>query len=82
MAGALTAAALTGVATGAADFFSSTIDFALAAVALVGLFFSITAGAVAAGLDGAGVVVVVAAAAAAHLHLVKLEGKMRCFFVA
>ena len=63
MAGALTAAALTGVAAGAADFFSSTIDFALAAVALVGLFFSITAGAVAAGLDGARAVVVVAAAA-------------------
>ena len=70
MAGALTAAALTGVATGAADFFSSTIDFALAAVALVGLFFSITAGAVAAGLDGAGVVVVVAAAAAAVVVVV------------
>jgi hypothetical protein len=70
MAGALTAAALTGVAAGAADFFSSTIDFALAAVALVGLFFSITAGAVAAGLDGAGVVVVVAAAAAAVVVVV------------
>ena len=70
MAGALTAAALTGVATGAADFFSSTIDFALAAVALVGLFFSIAAGAVAAGLDGAGVVVVVAAAAAAVVVVV------------
>ena len=70
MAGALTAAALTGVATGAADFFSSTIDFALAAVALVGLFFSITAGAVAAGLDGAGAVVVVAAAAAAVVVVV------------
>jgi hypothetical protein len=70
MAGALTAAALTGVATGAADFFSSTIDFALAEVALVGLFFSITAGAVAAGLDGAGVVVVVAAAAAAVVVVV------------
>ena len=70
MTGALTAAALTGVATGAADFFSSTIDFALAAVALVGLFFSITAGAVAAGLDGAGVVVVVAAAAAAVVVVV------------
>jgi len=56
---------LTGVAAGAADFFSSTIDFALAAVALIGLFFSITAGAVAAGLDGAGVVVVVVVVAAA-----------------